>query len=616
MKIREKLAFASLSVAILSIVILSILVFITVKDNLESEIKSKIHLAVEEKESQLITLLETQLANLQYLAQDPTIVKLTAVMVNVYGTSSKTEQQNAYRELKEYLTNFADFYGGPGLEGGAYADVMVADLAGYMWIGTYGPDEGGNEAGRVWFKQAMQGIYLGNISYNPTMRQSTQIAAMPIKDNTGTVLAVLQLETNINAINKILQHREGLGRTGELYIVGKGNVMLSRSRFDPGAQGKLIVDTFAINQAVEKKADIMPSHYKNYRGKFVVGSVHVFSHSLEIRDEKIRGLLTNLDWLIVGETEEAEAHLPLIKLRNRIIYIGFIVSMLIVLISLIISRSISAPIKILKEATHRIARGQLDERVKVRSRDELGDLAESFNRMTDELQETTVSRDMLSTEVEERKLTQDVLKNTLAEKEVLMKEIHHRVKNNLQVVSSLLSLESSHAQRGSKDPQEIFKQSQDRISSMSLVHELLYQSGDISNISLPEYFKILTENIFKSYAYSPSKVNLKMNIEEIKLDIDTSITLGLILTELCTNVLKYAFPEGAHGELKIDFMRAENSNYLLVVSDNGVGLPVGFDTGKSTGMGFILVKSLVKQLGGSLEIESAKGASFKLTFPL
>ncbi|MEE9542399.1 MAG: PAS domain S-box protein, partial [Thermodesulfobacteriota bacterium] len=217
------------------------------------------------------------------------------------------------------------------------------------------------------------------------------------------------------------------------------------------------------------------------------------------------------------------------------------------------------------------------------------------------------------TDITDRKRAEEKIKASLSEKEVLLKEIHHRVKNNLQIVSSILNLQSGYID--DKELQRIFKESQDRIRSMALVHEQLYQSKDISHISFPGYIKALIANIFKSYAHSPSMIELKMEVEEIELDIDTSIILGLILNELCTNALKYAFGEGKKREISVEFKRVDSDNYLLSLSDNGVGLPGEFDILKAESMGFLLVKSLIKQLDGNLEIDQSAGTSFKMVFP-
>ena len=226
-------------------------------------------------------------------------------------------------------------------------------------------------------------------------------------------------------------------------------------------------------------------------------------------------------------------------------------------------------------------------------------------------------------DISEVKRYEERIKASLEEKEILLKEIHHRVKNNLQVISSILNLQSGYI--GDEGLKDIFKESQDRIRSMALIHERLYKSGDLASIDCPEYIRALTTIIFRSY--SSSGVRLTLDVKDIELDIDTSVPLGLILNELCTNALKYAFPEGAFkgpGELLVSLGSAEDDNYELVVSDNGVGLPEDLDLDKIDTMGLNLVKSMVRQLGGTLEMdghdgkagkEGRTGAVFTIRFP-
>jgi len=386
MTISKKLTFEFLAIAVISIFLVGLLIYTSTKDVLKTEILNKIHLIVEEKEEALTTLLETQLANLQYLAQEPEVVKLTIKMVNSTGNSSSQDQQKAFKQLKTLLTNFGDFYGGPGIAGGTYADIMVADMNGYMWIGTYGPDEGGNEADTNWFRNGKKDIYLGDIEYNPTMRQITQIAAMPIRDKQGKTVAVLQLETNIKAINIIMAHKSGLGNTGEIYIVNKDKFIITKSKFTtPDIKNR--TDTFGINQAVETNEDVsLHSVYDNYRGISVIGSVHIFAHSLETKNKKIGDSFKNLGWLLVGEIEKEEAFAPIAQLRNKIIFIGLIILLVVACISFFISMSISKPLKKLSVATQYAGKGQWKKVEGITSKDELGELASSFNKMTEELQ--------------------------------------------------------------------------------------------------------------------------------------------------------------------------------------------------------------------------------------
>ena len=223
----------------------------------------------------------------------------------------------------------------------------------------------------------------------------------------------------------------------------------------------------------------------------------------------------------------------------------------------------------------------------------------------------------LMRDISEVKRYQQRIKASLEEKEILLKEIHHRVKNNLQVISSILNLQSGYI--GDEGLKGIFQESQDRIRSMALIHERLYKSGDLASIDCPEYIRALTSIIFRSY--SSSGVRLTLDVKDIELDIDTSVPLGLILNELCTNALKYAFPEGKSKgpeELLVSLNSAEDDNYELVVRDNGVGLPEDLDLDNIDTMGLSLVKSMVRQLDGTIEMgnkDEATGATFTIRFP-
>lgn len=215
-------------------------------------------------------------------------------------------------------------------------------------------------------------------------------------------------------------------------------------------------------------------------------------------------------------------------------------------------------------------------------------------------------------DINERKLAEKALRTSLKEKEVLLKEIHHRVKNNLQIISSLLKLQSSYI----KDEEVItlFAESYNRVRSMALLHEKLYHSVDLARINADDYICNLTKNLFSSYNVSFSSLNLKTTIDNIKLDIDTAIPCGLIINELVTNSLKYAFPGIRKGQICITFLQQDNNTLYLKVSDDGVGLPPDFDIEQIQSLGLQLVVNLTEQLGGKLEIDSTNGTSFAITF--
>jgi len=219
-------------------------------------------------------------------------------------------------------------------------------------------------------------------------------------------------------------------------------------------------------------------------------------------------------------------------------------------------------------------------------------------------------------DITERKRAEEEIKASLKEKEVLLKEIHHRVKNNLQVVSSLLYLQSEHI----KDEQSLatIKESQNRVKSMALVHEQLYQSKGLARVDFIEYIRNLATYLFRSYGVDPDAITLKINADDVSLGIDTAIPCGLIINELVSNSLEYAFPAGkARGERESEIrinLHAYDNKLTLTVSDNGVGLPGDLDFRNTESFGLHLVNTLTRQLEGSIELDRSGGTAFEITF--
>ena len=200
---------------------------------------------------------------------------------------------------------------------------------------------------------------------------------------------------------------------------------------------------------------------------------------------------------------------------------------------------------------------------------------------------------------------------SLKEKEILLKEIHHRVKNNLQVMSSLLNLQSQHL----TDPKALdaLKVSMDRIKTMALIHDKLYRSEALSTIHFPGYVRDLVHDLINTYAVGKG-IALNLDVEPVSFDLDTSIPLGLIINELVSNSLKHAFPGDQGGTITIGLHTREIPMLTLVVSDTGVGFPEDLDYMDTQSMGMQLVVILVEQLEGSIELKRGKGTEFIISF--
>ncbi|BDZ71897.1 sensor histidine kinase [Methanobacterium petrolearium] len=211
----------------------------------------------------------------------------------------------------------------------------------------------------------------------------------------------------------------------------------------------------------------------------------------------------------------------------------------------------------------------------------------------------------------QRKQAENEIKTALEEKEMLLKEIHHRVKNNLMIISSLLNLQSSYIHdEGARD---VFKESQNRANSMALIHERLYQSTDLKNIDFGDYIRSLTTDLYHTMVADPGQVRLDIDVEDVKIDINTVVPLGLIVNELVTNSMKHAFPGDESGHIKVEFY-LKNEKIVLKVSDNGIGFPTDLDYKNTSSLGLQLVNNLTSQIDGELELDRSQGTAFTLVF--
>jgi len=218
-----------------------------------------------------------------------------------------------------------------------------------------------------------------------------------------------------------------------------------------------------------------------------------------------------------------------------------------------------------------------------------------------------------SVDITERKQAEEVVRKSLRDKETLLKEIHHRIKNNFQLVSNLLILQAN--KTDDKNVHRILEESQERIQSMALVHEMLYQSRDLATIGFAKYIRKLSRSLFKSYTADDSRIKLKLDIEDVQLPEQTALQCGLMINELITNAIEHAFPRRRKGEVTVGLHQISNDRVELVVEDNGKGFPDNFDLGKTESLGLHLVSIIAeKQLRGKIELTSNNGACFKIVF--
>jgi len=241
----------------------------------------------------------------------------------------------------------------------------------------------------------------------------------------------------------------------------------------------------------------------------------------------------------------------------------------------------------------RLGTGDLEHKVEVTANNEFGVVASAFNQMAANLRESTVSRSHLDSIIQQ-------LRSSLEDKELLLKEVHHRVKNNLQIISSLLRLEE-----GDMDaPNQGLRDSRNRIQSMALIHEHLYQSADLASIDFEAYLEQLVSSLLASYGEQVAGLRTELDILASPRNLDIAIPCGMIVNELVANAIEHGLEAG--GTLRISY-RPDNGRQLLEVENDGRGLPPDFDIATTDSLGLRLISALTAQIGGELECSSAEG---------
>jgi two-component sensor histidine kinase len=208
--------------------------------------------------------------------------------------------------------------------------------------------------------------------------------------------------------------------------------------------------------------------------------------------------------------------------------------------------------------------------------------------------------------------SEQIVRASLREKEVLLKEIHHRVKNNLQVISSLLNLQARYL----PDPaaRAIFSQSQNRVQSIALVHERLYESHDLSHVAFGKYLTVLLDNVFDTYDATSRGISKAIDVGDANLTVDVAIPCGLIVNELVTNALKHAFPDGRKGTVRVSLHETAGGMLDLTIQDDGVGMPPGIDPRNTVSLGLDLVVTFAEQLNAEVDIVREGGTCFRFRF--
>ena len=439
-------------------------------------------------------------------------------------------------------------------------------------------------------------------------------ASAPIYDDSGTFRGITGIDVPLDTIiEDILAIDEPdlentilfaflTDRDGRLIAFPEKYYKIFGISFDPG---HLIdsSDSLELNLADSGKREIRDL------GTLITGGRESFSR-IDLKGDQLfvaTRRLPELDWVFAlvarqsdmfASVEKSRATLE--KTTRSMELNGLLFSFLTILTALAIVflsvKYLVKPLRTLAAATTQVAGGDLSVRCPVTNRDETGVLAASFNSMVERLQQAQ--------EIQLRK--------SLEEKEILLKEIYHRTKNNMLVIISMLDLQVQDVE--DERILSIFRDTEDRIRAMALVHEKLYQSQDLSEIDLGSYLEEVSRSLVGNMV-PDGRVRLNSTVEPVPITIDYAIPLGLVINEIVTNALKHAFPEGRSGTVSLELKRAQGKKILIEISDDGVGLPERVDIHENSSFGLQLVNSLVRvQLRGEVSAECRGGTTFFIAF--
>jgi len=397
---------------------------------------------------------------------------------------------------------------------------------------------------------------------------------------------------------------------------------LSSLAIDPRVQGARLFDASGQLLAEYRDSDAETRSFRHFLtpGLYSENGARIVSRPIFSHNKWVGTIVVSAD---LGHVLQA------LQRYGVITGLIFLVSVLVAFgLSRFLERLISRPLLHLTEvATQVCSTGDYSVRTTNDSKDELGLLAGSFNAMLCQIQEREVTlrnltdrledgvherTEELEREVEVRARTEHHLRASLAEKDVLLKEIHHRVKNNLQVITSLLNLQADHAKNA--DTRQALTTSQDRLRSIALVHEMFYHSEDLARVDLVSYLNSTASYLLSAYGTDPKKVDVRVDCSPMSVTIDTAIPLGLITHELTSNALKHAFPEQRRGTIRIS-LKENCSSVQLVVADDGVGFPEHMQWNQPDTLGLQLVNNLTGQIKGAIELEQEEGTRVTLTLP-
>ena len=515
---------------------------------------------------------EHLLHSLSWVANEPQVIQSTNAVIHTrdFTKNFRDPRGDAYNFLVGEFNRL--------VKQGEVSQLFLIDKnSGQIIVSSDSSWEGKFRSKELFFIKGRQELYISDIFLSLSMGRPTMVVSGPVKDDQGNLLAVLAAHADFDRLSAIMLERVDLGKTTETFLVNNSNLLITNTVFAPEGAFKKWIFGEGAERAIDGQSGV--DLFMDYRNVPVLGAY------LWLPDRKLA---------LIAKQDVSEAFVEIFSLKRKIFIVVVSVCLVIVLSGFLFARRITGPMQQLVEGVLAIGKGNLGYRVGITRQDEIGVLSRAFDQMAENLNATTISRD---------------------EKEVLLKEIHHRVKNNLQMIRSLLSLQMN--QIKDQNLVNILEDSKNRISSIAMVHETLYKSEDLSIIDVKSYCQELTDYLYKSLHPTGSVIEIKCDIEQLPMDLDAVIACGLIINELVTNALKYAFIGKPTGRIRITLFRCNKTEAMLIVSDDGIGMACQKSFSGDGSLGIHLVNILAeKQLEGSININREVGLTYQIRFPL
>jgi len=623
-----------LLISLIVIIVIGFLSFYSAKSSLEKEIKNHLETAVTSKAHNIEAFLTEHKNEMELINSDIIFKEFLTVSKDDLDYNQKLENLN--QKMNQVLGSHESHY-----------QASLLDKNGIIIASTDKKSVGRDLSKKNTFLKGKKGIYVSEVHVFPEKKIIIFGVAGPVVQH-GEILGVLTIAHFFDPLVEITTERTGVGETGEFYLINFDKLMLTPSRFIKDSVLKQKVDTLNAEQCFEAK-----ENHKNHAEHLKTG---VFKDYRDVRVLGTHHYIPEMDWCLLAEVDEDEAFAPIYNLKNSILVIGVIITILASLLGFFLSNKISKPIIKLTKSAEIIGKGNLEHEIEIKSEDEIGELADSFNQMISDLKKTTASRDELSAEIIKRKEAEkrligvnNNLENT-SQKLKMQSETLEKVNKKLKEFSALAAHELKVPINSViNDANEISKNYSDKLdSNVKNKVDLINKNANRSIKTIEQILKLAKSEIKGNLVLEPRDLNklikeivelgmapiakkknieIKLNLREIPLVKIDEIRMIEVINNLINNAIKYT---NKGGDVEIKTFKAK-SNVVVEIKDTGIGISkdnvskifkkffiIEKTNKESTGLGLSIVKEIVEQHGGKIGVKSVlgKGSIFWFSLPV